>query len=98
MAVKRTNDQTLKQAIDGMLKTFHLDGKLNEVRVVSSWEKVMGKTVSNRTTRIFMREKKLFIYLNSASLREELHNGKEKIIKLLNTEAGTEVVEEVVFC
>jgi len=94
---KRTNDQSLKQAIDSMLKTFHLDQKMNETRIINSWETLMGKTVSNRTTQIYMRNKKLFINLNSASLREELHRSREKIIKLLNDEAGQEVVEEIVF-
>ncbi len=97
MTVKRTNDQSLKQAIDQMLKTFHLDQKVNETRVINSWEAVMGKSVSNRTTQIYMRNKKLFINLNSASLREELQHAREKIIKLLNEEAGQEVVEEIVF-
>jgi predicted nucleic acid-binding Zn ribbon protein len=97
MTTKRSNDQTLKQAIDGMFKSLHLDQKVNEVRVIASWEKVMGKTVSNRTSQIYMRDKKLFVYLDSASLREELHHSREKIIKLLNTEAGTEAVNEIIF-
>ena len=97
MVTKRTNDQTLKEAIDQMLKTFHLDQKMNEVRVIGSWEKVMGRTVSNRTTQIYIRDKKLFVNLNSASLREELHHAREKIIKLLNTEAGVDVIQEIIF-
>ena len=92
-----TNDQSLKQAIDGMLKAFHLDAKMHEVKLISSWETVMGKTVANRTTKIFIRDKKLFVYLNSASLREELHRERQKIINLLNTEAGIDVIEEIIF-
>ena len=97
MTAKRTNDQTLKQAIDQMLKNFHLDQKLNETRLINSWESVMGKTVSNRTTQLYVRNKKLFVSVNSASLREELYNSRVKIIRLLNDEAGQEVVEEIVF-
>ena len=57
----------------------------------------MGPTVANRTTKIYFRDKKLFVYLNSAPLREELFNGRDKIIKLLNEEAGTEIIEEIIF-
>ena len=95
--MKRSNDQSLKEAINGMLKAFHLDHKMNEVRMIGSWEKVMGKTVSNRTTQLYLRNKKLFVSLNSASLREELHHSREKIVELLNTEAGMIVIDEVVF-
>jgi predicted nucleic acid-binding Zn ribbon protein len=97
MTSKRTNDQTLKQAIDQMLKTFRLDQKLNETRLINAWETVMGKTVANRTTQIYIRNKRLFVNLNSASLREELSHSRTKIIKLLNEEAGEDVVEEIIF-
>src|SRR5882672_2344080 len=95
--MKRTNDRPIKEAIDEMLKTFRLDWKMNEVRVIASWEKVMGRTVANRTTQLYMRHKKLFVQLNSASLREELFNAREKIVKLLNTEVGVDVIEEIIF-
>lgn len=97
MEKKRSSDQSLKQAIDEMMKTLHLDVKLNEIRLIGSWEKVMGKTVSNRTSQLYIRDKKLFVSLNSASLREELHNERERIIKLLNEEAGVAAIEEIVF-
>lgn len=97
MNSKRHHDQSLKEAIDEMLKTLHLDQKMHEVRLIGSWEKVMGKTVSNRTTQLSMRDKKLFVSLNSASLREELYNERERIVKLLNEEAGVTAVEEIIF-
>jgi hypothetical protein len=58
---------------------------------------VMGKTVANRTTKILFRDKKLFVYLTSASLRQELVNEREKIMNLLNEEAGTKIIEEIIF-
>lgn len=95
--MSKRNEQSLKEAINGMLKDFRLDHKINEMRLIGSWEKVMGKTVSNRTTEIYVRNRKLFISVNSASLREELHNAREKIISLLNDESGGKVIDEVVF-
>ncbi|MCX6292625.1 MAG: DUF721 domain-containing protein [Bacteroidetes bacterium] len=94
--MKPTNDRSIKDAINGMLKEFHLDRKVNEIRLVSSWEKVMGKTVSNRTTNLYVRDKKLFVSLSSASLREELHHSREKIVRLLNEESGSDIIDEIV--
>jgi len=94
---KRTNDQSMKEVIDQMLKSFHLDQKINETRLINSWEKVMGKTVANRTVQLSIRNKKLFVTLNSASLREELHHAREKIVSLLNAESGGEVIDEIIF-
>ena len=97
MSAKRSHDQSLKSAIDEMLKAYHLEQKVLEVKLINSWEKVLGKTVSNRTTQIHIRDKKLVVYLSSASLRQELHNEKERIKNLLNEEAGAMVIEEIIF-
>src|SRR3954462_3939292 len=92
-----STDQTRKQAIEQMLKNFRIDNKVLQHKLIASWEKVMGPTVANRTTRIYFRDKKLFVYVNSAPLREELFNGRDKIIQLLNEEAGAVIIEEIVF-
>ncbi len=94
---RRSNDQTLKEAVDSMLKAYRLDGKLQQLKLIDSWEKLMGPTVAHRTVEIKIYGKKLFVILNSASLRQELFQEREKIIKLLNEEAGAAVIEEIVF-
>ena len=96
MVQKPAGDKSLKDAMEEMLHEFHLDKKISQKKLVASWEKVMGKAVANRTTKIFFHDKKLFIYLSSAALREELLNSREKIKALLNEEAGANVVEEIV--
>ncbi len=95
--MRKSNDQTLKQAVESMLKTFKLDDKMREYKLIASWEKIMGPTVANRTEEVKIYGKKLFITLNSASLRQELFQEREKIRKLLNDEAGGDVLDEVVF-
>ncbi len=95
--MRKSNDQTMKEAVEGMLKAFRLDDKLRQVKLVESWEQIMGPTVANRTEDISIIGKKLFIKLNSASLRQELFQEREKILQRLNDEAGGNVIEEVVF-
>jgi hypothetical protein len=90
------NEKILKDAIEEMLNTYKLKGKLNEVRLISAWEKIMGKMVANRTTDIYISGRKLFVKLNSSVLRHELSFGKEKMLQLLNNEVGEKVIDEVV--
>ena len=87
----------MKDALAEMLESFHLDQKFRQKKMITSWEKIMGAAVAHRTTELIFRNKKLFVYLNSASLREELFNSREKIKDLLNEEAGAEIVDEIVF-
>jgi len=97
MSPRKFNDQTLKEALQEMLQSFHLDQKFRQKKMIASWETIMGSAVAHRTTRLIFRDKKLFVYLSSAALREELFNSRDKIKNLLNEEAGAEIVEEIVF-
>lgn len=92
----RSNTNTLKEAIDDLLNAYHLSGKLDEHRLLSSWEGVMGKMIAKHTKEIFIKDKVLTVKLDSAVLREELSYAKTKMIKLLNDSMGKEVVIDIV--
>ena len=95
--MRQSNDQTMKQAIETMLKTFKLDGKMQQLKLINSWEKIMGPAVASRTTEIKFYGSKLFITLSSASLRQELFQERDRLVKLLNDESGAVVVTEIIF-
>jgi predicted nucleic acid-binding Zn ribbon protein len=95
--LNRSNEQTLRSAIEEFLKTFRLQDKLNETRVLQSWEKIVGPIVANHTLSLSIRKKVLFVKVDSAALRNELMFAREKIISALNTETGTLVIEDIVF-
>lgn len=92
-----SNEQHLKDAIGEFLKVSRLSGKMAEQKVIDGWEKLMGKMIAKHTTQISISNKKLFLQLNSAPLKQELFYSREKLIKMLNEEAGEDVIQEIVF-
>ena len=94
---RRKNDQSLKEAIQQLISAYRLNGKLNEAKIVSSWEKIMGKGIAARTRNIYVRKGVLFLTIDSAPLKQELFMGKAKIVDLLNQEVGEEFIKEVIF-
>ena len=95
--MSRTNDKTLKEAMEQMLKVYRLKGKYDETFAIASWEEVVGKAVANRTKEIFIRDKKLFVRLESSVVKNELKMMRTKIIANLNEKAGAEVIQEIIF-
>lgn len=79
------------------MRAYRLGGKLSEVSLVASWERVMGKAVALKTKEVYVSKGKLFVRLTSAPLKHELVMAKTRVLDLLNAEAGTTVVSEVVF-
>jgi hypothetical protein len=94
--MSRHNEQTLKEAIAEMLKTYRLQGRMDELKLMDSWGKVMGAMVQNRTRALEIRNHVLYVKLESASLRDELSYSREQIIDRLNEEAGSKVITNIV--
>lgn len=87
----------LKEAIEDMLKSFRIDKKLNETSIIESWEKLMGKSIAARTSKLFIKNKKLYVTLSSAPLKQELSMSKTKMMDLLNKDFNETVIEDIVF-
>ncbi len=95
---KRTSNQsTLGEVIEKLMKAYRLDGKLKEMDVIESWGEMMGLAVANRTRNIHIRNKTLFLTMDSAVMRDELSYGKAVIIQRINEKAGFEMITNVFF-
>lgn len=95
--MNRTNDKTLKEALEQMLKAYKLKNKYDETFAIKSWEEVVGKAVANRTKEIFIQSKKLFVRIESSVVKNQLVMMRSQIIENLNERAGAQVIEEIVF-
>ena len=93
---RSSEPQQLGNAISSMLKSFRIEDKFQETNLINSWENIMGKAIANRTTKIYISNKKLFVHLNSAPLKHELNMSKDKLLVLIVGEIGAPVINEVV--
>jgi predicted nucleic acid-binding Zn ribbon protein len=92
----REGEKPLKVLINRMLRAYGLGDKIDEIDLIKKWEELVGPMIAKHTTEIYFRQKKLFIHLDSAPLRQELSYARQKLIKKLNESAGKELVEELI--
>ncbi len=45
--MRRSNDQKLGEVIQELLKLYRLEDKLDEVKLMSSWQEVVGEMIAN---------------------------------------------------
>lgn len=96
--LKRTsNEAPLKEVIDRWLKAYKLDGKMKEIEVVNAWPELMGTAVAHRTKEITIRNKTLYLKMESSVMRDELAQGKSIIIQRVNEFAGFEIINDIWF-
>ncbi|MBS1489116.1 MAG: DUF721 domain-containing protein [Bacteroidetes bacterium] len=88
--------QHIGQAIRQLLKEYHLKPKFDEANVIASWERIAGKPVARHTKKIYVRNKVLFIELDSAAMKSELSFHKNHVLKTLEHEFGKDILKEIV--
>lgn len=94
---RKAGTLSLKDCIGNLLETYKIKDKYDETFLINSWESIMGKAIASRTSKLFIKDKTLYVTLTSAPLKNELNMGKSKIIKFLNEKVGKEVITEVAF-
>ncbi len=94
---RNTRTISLGEALEGFLESYNLKAKYNETGLISSWERIMGKTIASRTEKVYIKERTLFLKISSAPLRQELLLAKSQLIKLINKEMQQELIDEVIF-
>ena len=94
---RKSNDSSLKEAMESMFKTYKLESKMNQVKLINAWEQVMGPAVAHRTIELKIIDQSLIVTLSSSSLRQELFMDKIKIIETLNEVVGAKVIADIVF-
>ena len=94
--MQRSNDRSLGDAIREFLHSYHLEDKLNETRVIQSWGKIVGPMVEKHTQGLYIRNRILFVKVDSAALRQELLFSRSKLVSALNAEVKSDVIEDIV--
>lgn len=94
--MRRSRTITLAEAMKDYIREMNLEGKLLEVNLISSWEEVVGKAISSRTTRVYIRDHVLYVHLSSSVARNELMMLKEALREKLNEKSGREVIKDIV--
>ena len=93
---KRTNDFiSVKDVLQEMLQQNKLQKGIDQVNVKEAWQFVMGNGVSGYTDSVELKGDTLIVRLSSATLREELSYGKEKIAKMMNENIGKIIISKV---
>lgn len=95
--MRKRNAQPLSEILQELLKEQHLDGKLNEVRLIEAWETVVGKNIGTYTKEKYIKNKILFVHVSSSVLRSELTMSRAILVDSLNKAVGASVITDIVF-
>lgn len=98
MTSPRKKDATpLADAFQDLLKAYRLEDTYQEKLLISSWPNLVGKTIADRTSTVYIKDKKLMVKITSGPVKKELQLNKSKVIALIESQIGKGIVEDVIF-
>jgi predicted nucleic acid-binding Zn ribbon protein len=92
----KANTLHIGDAIQELLKTYNIKSKFDEANLVQSWERLVGKPVAKRTKKVVVRNKVLFVELDSPGMKHDLNLHKSKILEMFAREFGAGIISEIV--
>lgn len=95
--MSRHNIKSLGDAINEFIHEHKLEEKIYEVKIIDEWKKIMGHNASILTQSITLKNGKLTITLKSSVLRNELQMSKQRVITIINSYLGQNVVKDIIF-
>ncbi len=94
--MRRSKTISLAEAIQDYIKEMNIGSKLKEISILNSWENMVGKAISSRTSKVYIKDGVLFVHLKSSIVRNELMMIREGLREKLNNQAGEEIIKEIV--
>jgi coproporphyrinogen III oxidase-like Fe-S oxidoreductase len=96
--MKKSNTQSISDVLKIFFKENpQLSQKLAETRLMNSWGKVLNPAVLRYTGQLFVKNKCLYVKINSSIVKSELIMRREQLIQDLNREAGEAVITQINF-
>ncbi len=95
--MKIPGERPLGEVIREMIGNYRLEGRLNEVKLIHSWENVVGGMIARHTKDLKIKNRRLFVQIDSPALKNELSYIRSEILEKLNHAVGAKVIDEVVF-
>ncbi|MCF8371893.1 MAG: DUF721 domain-containing protein [Bacteroidales bacterium] len=95
--MRHKKTEALSDVIRSYTKDLGIDTKILEVRLVNSWEEIVGTMIARSTTSIEIRKGVLVVQLRSSVIKNELHLLREGLIQALNEKVGEKVINDISF-
>jgi len=91
------SEQSLKSVLHSLFSQYKNENGVSSTRVQAIYRQTMGDYISNHTTKIFLKNSILYLYIDVPSLRHELTMGKSKLLNILNEALGEVQIKEIKF-
>ncbi len=89
-------DHTLKEVISDLINAYRWKDDLDLVKLGNSWDNIVGKIIARHTQNLTVKNRILYINVDSSVIRNELLFARSKLIDSINKEMGGKMIDDIV--
>lgn len=89
-------EKPIKQVINDLLDSYRISGKMDELRIVNNWSEIVGRLIAKNTLKLQLKGQSLYVYVESAPLKNELSFHRTVLVQKINAFFGKEIVREII--
>ncbi len=94
--MRRSKTISLAEAMKDYISEMKIENKLKEIEIIDSWEKIAGKAIASRTSKVSLKDGILTVYVKSSVVKNELMMIREAMKEKINKEVGSEIIKEII--
>jgi len=94
--MERTNAVHISEVLAKIFDNPKLVKEYKKAKIINSWEKILGKQVAGATSKLYIRNRTLYVHFTSSIVRNEILMMKQAIIERLNNIVGEKVINEII--
>ncbi|PVX51069.1 uncharacterized protein DUF721 [Balneicella halophila] len=95
--MRRTKTEKIDTLVKKIMEDYAKQGDNYQHLIYAEWKQMLGVTVTNATRKIYIKERKLFVHLDSPIIKQELILLKDKIIQHMNRKFPDGQLENIIF-
>lgn len=96
MIVKGKTEWLMQDAFQQMLEDNYLKDKYIEHKIYTIWGEVVGPVILKYTSKLVLKNKKLYINISSPIVKNELRMLRSEIIEKIQQKIGTNYIIDVI--
>lgn len=94
--MRKNNSESVGLVIRRFLREYGLESPLNQYRLLSQWENIVGPDIARLTKQIFIKNQTLHVEVSSPALRTDLMLKRKQLMYELNQGVGAQVIADII--
>jgi hypothetical protein len=94
--MRRSKPVAVGDLLSLFVKEFGLEKEYRNYQILKLWDEILGVVISRATLSKKLVGRKLYVYLSSSVVRDELYMMRSEIVKEINYRAGKDIIDEVI--